>query len=168
MGREERSEGVPWCAERTSSVAQSVLERMYDIVFIHRNLFARFFFVCHDSSMLRVPSTISKVQTMSDGGLRLVVDTQELDDPFQKAAVMELHNQLGWFVFAPADIQITEADIPKERIDSDEQKTPGQRLRAVLYVMYEKKGKVGTFEEYYRKQMERIINQVKSKLEELT
>ena len=58
--------------------------------------------------MLKVPSTVQKIETMSDGGLKLTIYTQELT-PEDEAEVMKLKRQLGMFVFAVSQ-QIKEED----------------------------------------------------------
>ena len=121
--------------------------------------------------MLKVPSAISKVSTMADGGLRLQVDTQELTAP-DKAELMGLHNQIGWFVFSPNSIQVE--DIPTEAVETD-QKTPSQRLRAVLFIYWKKQqennGQRFTsdkdFDYYYSKTLEKLIEHYKQKIDEL-
>jgi hypothetical protein len=113
--------------------------------------------------MLKIPSVISKVSTMSDGSLRLQIDTQELAG-VDKGELMELHNKMGWMVFSETGIK--EEDIPSDLIEEG-QKTPSQRLRAVLYVLWEKK-QVGTFEDFYRKTLEKLIDHYKIKIEELS
>lgn len=49
-----------------------------------------------------------------------------------------------------------------------ERKTPGQRLRACLFIHWKQCGETGEFEDHYRRQMELLINSVKSKLEDKT
>lgn len=51
----------------------------------------------------------------------------------------------------------------KEKIDDG--KSPSQRLRAVLFVWWEQKGRPDDFEVFYRMKMEQLINVVKNKLE---
>ena len=117
------------------------------------------------NNMLRVPSTIAKVETTSDGGLKLIVHTQELV-PSDKAEVMNLHEKFGWFVFSESLIK--EEDIPDEAIEFDGQKTLSERLRNVLFRLHEKQGgKPEDFESYRHKIMEKLINNYKSKLDEL-
>jgi hypothetical protein len=117
--------------------------------------------------MLKVPSQITKVSTMRDGALRLQVDTQELQ-PQDKAELMSLHQVAGWFVFSESGIQ--EADIPTDPVELD-QKTPSQRLRAILYVYWQKldgeHNKVAPFDVWYATQMERLIEHYKQKIDEL-
>lgn len=112
--------------------------------------------------MLKVPSQVSKVETTSDGGLKLTVHTQELT-PSDKAEVMQLHNQIGWFVFSVTNIE--QEDIPDEPVEFEGQKTYSERLRNVLYVLHEKQGgKPEDFESYRGKVMERLISGYKAKL----
>ena len=101
---------------------------------------------------------------MSDGGLKLVVHTQELD-PTDKAEVMNLHDKFGWFVFS--ETHIKEEDIPDEPIEFEGQKTLSERLRNVLFRLHEKQGgKPEDFESYRHKIMGKLINYYKSKLDE--
>src|SRR5256885_1798359 len=96
--------------------------------------------------MLKTPSQIVKVETMSDGGMKVVINTQELPSQ-DKAELMELHNKLGWFVFSTTGIK--EEDIPDEPIEFDGQKTYSERLRNVLFRLHEKQGgKPEDFESY--------------------
>jgi hypothetical protein len=120
-----------------------------------------------------IPSTISHVKTMA-GGLRIYVDTQENMSPDTIAKVFGLKDKLGWFFFAEHEEKLPDkidaAKLPEIQLEEGE-KSPGQRLRATLYVYWEQniKGKPGAiggpdFELFYRQQMEKIINQVKERL----
>lgn len=112
--------------------------------------------------MIQIPCTIQKVETLSDGSIKLVVYTQEMERP-DMAEVMQMARKLGWMVFKEAPI--VEKDIPQEEVEYKGDKTPGQRLRGVIYRFWENNtGKTETFEEFYRKQMEKFINLVKDKL----
>ena len=114
--------------------------------------------------MLKVPSLIAKVETMSDGGLKLIVHTQELQ-PSDEAKVMKLRNKIGWFVYSVTDI--TEIDIPDEPIEFEGQKTLSERLRNVLFRLHEKQGgRPEDFESYRARIMERLINHYKAKLDD--
>jgi hypothetical protein len=114
--------------------------------------------------MLKVPSQIVKVETMSDNGMKVVINTQELTSQ-DKAELMDLHNKLGWFVFS--DTEVTEEDIPNEPIEFEGQKTLSERLRNVLFRLHEKQnGKPEDFEAYRAKVMESLINRYKAKLDD--
>ncbi len=111
----------------------------------------------------QVSSYIQKISTLVDGGMKLDIITSELP-PDQTALLFSLKGKQGWFLFADNDIQ--ESDIPKESamVDKNE-KTPSQRLRGVLYKLYEKnKSGKETFAEYYNKNMEKILETLKEKI----
>ena len=61
---------------------------------------------------------------------------------------------------------LTEADIPDEKADSmTGQKTQAQRLRGVIFRLWEQNGNKGDSETYYRAMLEKVIDQFKEKLE---
>ena len=78
---------------------------------------------------------------------------------------MKLKGTQGYFVFAVQET-ITAADIPNEQLEFKGDKTPGQRLRAVLFRLWEQNSSTtkGDFETFYKSRMERLITQIKEKL----
>ena len=114
--------------------------------------------------VLKVPSVISKITTMSDGGLRLQVDTQEIASE-DAGKVMLLRNKIGVFVFADADIKEEDVkDLPEIKLEEKE-KSPSTRLRSVLFLLWDQGKKTEEpFEIYYRRTMEKFIDTVKEKL----
>ena len=117
--------------------------------------------------MFKAQGIITKVSTMADGGYRVQVDTNELR-PEAGAELMSLHKQFGSFAFAPEGKSIEEKDleIPDEQKEFPNQKTLSERLRAVLYVYWGKRGAKGDFEDFRRKQMEALIDHFKQKIDE--
>lgn len=114
-------------------------------------------------SKVTTPAQVTKVQTMADGSVQIVLNTQELRGE-QMAALFDLKQQQGWFLFAPNELQ--EKDIPKENADPETgKKSQCQRIRAVLYRLWEQKGKEGDFETFYNTRTERVIEHVKEQLE---
>lgn len=112
-------------------------------------------------------AVISKVTTMADNTIRLQVDCQEMG-PDQTAKVFQHKGRLGWFMFKEQESQpFEEKNLPEVKLESWE-KSPSQRMRAVLYRLWEQEyeqRKTGlSFEVYYREKMESIINQIKEKL----
>lgn len=114
---------------------------------------------------ISLPVIFEKMTPRKDKSWKLEFETRELfgDD------VRELAERLGtegYIVHSPND-DIEEKDVPEVIADSGlEGKSPSQRLRNVLYVMWEQQGKPGgTFDPYYLSQMERLIETVKSRLE---
>lgn len=102
---------------------------------------------------------------MVDGGFSLGFHTTELTEN-QKLVMMSLFGKYGTIAFREAEIFFDPKDIPKAGA-SDEQKTPSQRLRAVIYAVSQNEDTpvpAEKFDEYYRKEMERLINYEKHKL----
>lgn len=97
----------------------------------------------------------------NDGGMRIRFETQELSDE-EKLGLLKHDKQYGWVLFQPNPF--TEQDIPVE-IAEDKTKTPGKRLRAVLFVRWKQLGEKGDFESYYRETIEKIITQIKLTLD---
>lgn len=102
------------------------------------------------------------VSTKKDGSVSIRISTQELTSD-QKMQVMEYVNQQGWFMFAPN--RFVDDDVPKSEAPSDEVKTSSQRLRAVIWRYWEKKGKQGNFNQFYDQQVEHLIEIYKQKLD---
>ncbi len=112
-----------------------------------------------------IPSTIQEVRTMSRHA-RVVVDTQENLTAEQLAELFALHEKVGWFFFLGApETKISIPDLPDIRLD-DGEKSPSQRLRAVLFIYYQQHPATdgSDFELFYRRWMERTINKVKEML----
>jgi len=112
---------------------------------------------------IQFPATIEKAETRSDRTLKLTLGTaKELGN--DTATVFSLVHSEGWFVYSSND-DITEADVPTEKAESGTHaKSSSQRLRAVIFVYWQQNGKSGNFEDYYRTQMEKLIEGVKEKL----
>lgn len=109
---------------------------------------------------------VVKVESKAHGSVRLTLDSQENLTLEARAKIMKWHNeQPGWLTFSQEEIEPDYiANLPKLTFDKDE-KSPGTRLRGVLFILWEeKKRPTTTFEEFYRIQMEKIINAVKSNL----
>lgn len=121
-----------------------------------------------ESSKAKVvtPVIFGKAQTMSDKSVKIEFQTRELD-PLTMASLFNFATQEaeGWLLFSPNQ-DLEEADIPDEHANAEYKgKTPAQRLRAVMYKMWEAKGSKGDFETHYRAAMEKLINQFKEQLQ---
>lgn len=120
-----------------------------------------------DEAILQLPSEIVKVETMANNSLRLKLDTQENLSAEQAMKIMEMRGKLGWFTFTPHGRIIQPEDLislPRATKYEEEDKSPSQRLRAVLFVLWEQRGSPKTFDEFYRQRMEQIINSAKELL----
>jgi len=95
-----------------------------------------------------------------DRSLGITLNTPELTSQ-EKAEFMELQSVNLTVTLEPLDEPTEEYKIDKEI----ETKTPSQRIRSVLYVYWQQQGSDGDFNDFYRTQMEKFINVVKTKLE---
>lgn len=98
-----------------------------------------------------------------DGSVKLIFETRELSG-VDIAVLADYRQKEGWLLFSPNELE--SADIPDEKADSmTNQKTQAQRIRAVIFRLWEQNGKKGDFESYYKAATERMIDQLKEKLE---
>lgn len=112
-----------------------------------------------------IPSTISKVTTMGGKTVRVQIDTQELNAEDMKT-IFDLYDKYGYFVFAETsktELLSEFENLPK--IKTTDKKSPSQRLRAVLFVLFKQDGITGEFEDFYNTEMNKLIDIIKSKLE---
>jgi len=114
--------------------------------------------------LLQVPSTIEGIKTRRDNTLAITVGTQELD-PEDEAKIFSLRNRLGWFFFKEERIKEEDIkDLPEIEPEFSTDKPPSLRLRNVIFRYWEKLGKKGEFNDFYKKHIERLIDQYKEKL----
>lgn len=110
----------------------------------------------------KVPAVITRCSSMVDGGLSIGIHTNELK-PEEKVEIMNFHNKSGWMLFSSNPIE--DSDIPKQRAEIGD-KTPSQRLRAVLFILWDLSDKSQDFDSFYKDKMEMFIEKVKSRLSE--
>jgi len=111
--------------------------------------------------MIRLPAYLTGFSSKSDGSAGIRFSTQELSaDDF--SLLKQNLNEYGWLVFRPNEYK--EEDVPTEDVE-DKEKTPSKRLRAVLFVLWKQTKNGGDFETYYREQVDKIIDHIKSKLD---
>ena len=110
-------------------------------------------------------SKIEKIETRADRTLKIVIGTAREMSAEEKALLFSLADKEGYTLHSMHD-DITEADIPDEKPDKmTGGKTQAQRLRGVIYRVWESQGSKGSSEDHYRRTMEGIISQLKEKLE---
>ena len=118
-----------------------------------------------EKEILQIAATVESIRSRVDGTWVLGVGTQELKEE-QAKVLLKLNRKLGYFLFKVTPLQ--EADlinIPETTPEFKGDKTPSQRLRAVLYVYWGQRKPTKTFDEFYKTQMEKIIEWMKEKLE---
>lgn len=100
------------------------------------------------------------VTSRQDGSVSFRIITPELRAS-EAGALVGLHGKAVSIAIVPRD------GVPEERVNVDaemERKTPGQRLRSVLFVWWTQSGRRGDFETFYRDEMEKLIEHVKGAL----
>jgi len=112
-----------------------------------------------------LPASIFGVRTLQDKTVRLTIDCQEMH-PESMAELFALQGGIGWLFFHEQPIkEIDTRNLPDIELDRDE-KHPSSRLRAAIYVLWNQSKKSQTFEVFYRDTMEKLIDFIKSKLDE--
>lgn len=134
-----------------------------------------FGYIAHMNKKVVMEAGISSIRTMADNTIRLTLDCQEMPSD-QMARVFDLKG-------SPGMVLISSGQISKEEIDAVDnfttdfeitKKTPSQRLRAVLYKVWEStqpnyqldgQKKVMPFDLFYSNQLETIITHYKQKID---
>ena len=113
---------------------------------------------------VKLPAIFAGIQSKVDRSYKLTFATRELSG--DDAAVLLRMNQTEcWLLVAPDD-SLDAVDVPNAKPDAGAGgKTPSQRLRAVLFVLWTQLGRPGDFEDFYRSKLDRIIDQYKAKLD---
>jgi hypothetical protein len=112
-----------------------------------------------------IPIIVEGIKTLKDGSVSLTVSTQELS-PGKAGELFSLRNKICYAYFSERQIE----DNEKKMVDSLDPelkgKTPGQRLRGVLYRCWEQSNEgYKDSDSYYKAKMEQIISTYKSNLQ---
>lgn len=100
------------------------------------------------------------VTSRPDGSVTIKFATPELR-PSEAGALLLLHGKNCCVSIVPEDVPPSEV----VRVDTERhQKTPSQRLRAVLFVLWQQQRRSESFDEFYAHQMEPLIEAVKAQL----
>ena len=112
---------------------------------------------------ITLPITIEQIATRVDNTIKITIATQELP-PEESVVLFKLKGNLGYMMFSDEYLTDMPNDLPAPTpIDG---KTPSQRLRGVLFKVWETlTDKKVPFENYYNGAMEKIIDQFKEKLQ---
>lgn len=114
----------------------------------------------------QIPAGLHSYRSLADGTLRLSFETSELT-PEQMANIHYSLNKVGFLAFAPDPFATHEMEeIDKLKVEfADTGKPPSQRLRGVLYKLWELDAEgYQTFNDYYNSKMETLITHFKNKL----
>ena len=114
-----------------------------------------------------LPASLNPISRRKDKSVKLSFETRELT-PEETIGLMALEGAEMWLCMS---LEENNLEIPEDMGTVElGDKTPSERLRNVLFVWYKQeveKGKyVGIFENFKKDKMERIIEGVKSKLDD--
>lgn len=113
-----------------------------------------------------LPAIIEKISTLKDGSVSLTIYTQELS-PQKAAELFGLRGKLATVYLSPADITSKELQL----VDSIEPdlpgKSPSQRMRNVLYVIWKQEPEgFKEFPQYYESKMNAYIETLKQNIKD--
>lgn len=100
------------------------------------------------------------ISSRRDGSVRFYIDTPELLAS-QRGELMGMHGKAVRCLIAPHEC----AEAPIEVTTERGQKTPGQRLRAVLFLLWRQQQSAKTFDVFYAESMEIQIDKIKQQLD---
>lgn len=118
--------------------------------------------------MITVKAQVESVSTRKDRTIKIAFSTQELRGK-DAAELLDLQNELVTLGINPKELTDDEIQLLRESKygieDIPNEKSKSQRLRGVLYVLFEhdKKG-FSTFQNFYDNKMESIIEHFKNQL----
>lgn len=111
-----------------------------------------------------LPAVFVKPVFRVDGSITLHFETREMNGA-DAADLMDMRQSEGWLLFSKNAEDAIESKIPDEKADAmTGTKTQAQRIRGVLYKIYELNGSRGDFETYYKSATEKIIDSLKERL----
>lgn len=114
-------------------------------------------------SSITLPATLDAANRRKDRSVSLRFTSMLELQTGDFATIDTLHGASGHLLFAP--VELHEEDIPKDPLPTSG-KTPSQRLRAALFVLWEQTTPGTDFDGFYKQRMERIIEAVKQEFVE--
>ena len=107
---------------------------------------------------------IEGIQTRADGSIKITLGTQELE-PETAAKLFYFNRKYSKILISDNNITEPEGELMDEfKLPGKATKSKSQRLRGVLYRVWESQGSKGEFNDYYDKVMEKIISHFKDKI----
>jgi hypothetical protein len=114
--------------------------------------------------IFQIPADVSKITTTAINTIKLTFETQEMSAE-SAALIWRLREKHGWLFFAETPIDVDDLKIDEPAKEFKEDKTPSQRLRSIFFVYWKQLKSEQDFDSFYKSNMEKIIEQIKSRLE---
>lgn len=115
----------------------------------------------HEIKIFQVPAILDGISPRKDGSMTLRFITNEIKDVEEKSKLMEFYQTFGWMQFSDQSIHQVPREAPAREAGV---KTPSQRLRATLYVLWQDRYSDQPFEAWYENQMNKITDRIKKEL----
>ena len=114
---------------------------------------------------LQLPATIESISSRVDGTWSIKIGTQELTSE-QGIILLELNRKIGWFLFKEAPLEEADIiDIPEVKPEFGAEKSPSQKMRNIIYRIWEKNtNKQKPFPDYYKSYMFKLNEMLKEKI----
>lgn len=127
------------------------------------------------NNIIAVPAHIDGAKVLSNRDIKITIRIENELSKEEMAEIFQYTGKYAYVLFKEyiegggyTEKDLGDIDLPEIKVDFDE-KTPSQRLRGVLYRLWEQseKGKPNprTADQFYRDQMEKLLDHIKSKLE---
>jgi hypothetical protein len=105
---------------------------------------------------------ITSLRARVDGSLGLSLSTPELTAE-EKVELMKLQNMVCEALISPKEA----FNAPTVTVDREiDKKSQSDRIRAILFLLWKQDGEKGEFRDYYYKQTEKLIEWLKTKIDD--
>lgn len=112
---------------------------------------------------ITVPCTLDSATRRKDRSVTLKFSSNlEVTSEDYLEMDRRLH-KAGWLLWSENELQLE--DIPTHDAPTEERKSKGQRLRAVYFLIWRKLGTDEPFDTWWDRQFERLLDQLKDKIE---
>lgn len=121
------------------------------------------------SKLLTIPCSIEGISTRKDKTLKIVISTQELSTESTSELIGQWSSGYGVMSFKKEAFTFDDEEVLKSiKLDAEElgNKTPSQRLRAAMFVLFDKNPEgYRDFNTFYGATMEKLIDMVKKRID---
>jgi len=115
--------------------------------------------------MILLPGQIESIASRKDKTIRLTIGTQELN-PNTAAEIFSMNQQFCYFAIKHESFMKSETELIDGLKADYNEKTPSQRLRNILFRIYEQDNQgYKDFNTFYIAKMEQICEHYKSKID---
>lgn len=116
--------------------------------------------------IIHLQGHVDKVETRKDRSVKItIVSAKEITKPEELAQIFSINEEvvsIGMKVGSLSDQDMI--NIPEPEPDYRGEKPEGQMTRAVIWRMWESRGKEGEFQDYYKKVMSRVREGLKEQI----